>query len=339
MALPLIECVPNFSEGRDQRVIGAISDAISNTQGVELLHVDSDADVNRTVMTIIGERHSLGEAAFMAISRAIDLIDMRKHSGEHPRLGAADVCPFIPVTELDMEVATELARQVGERVGSSLDIPVFMYGEAATQPDRYRLAQIRRGEYEGLPKKLQDNVWKPDFGPSEFRPKSGACCVGSRKILIAFNICLNTTDQRVAREIASTIRESGPVGSNQHGSMKRRPGSLRACRAIGWYLPTQKCAQVSMNLEDYTITPPHVALEEVRAQAKKRGCKVIGSEIVGMVPLQAMLMAGRYYAKKESISEAEQIGIAVKKMGLSSIKPFIPPERILEYRLITDSGS
>jgi glutamate formiminotransferase/formiminotetrahydrofolate cyclodeaminase len=320
-------------------VIEAISEAVSSTQCVELLHVDSDTDVNRTVMTFVGEKRLLGEAAFKAISKAVELIDMRKHSGKHPRIGAADVCPFIPFTEVDMGIATELARQVGERVGSNLDIPVFMYGEAAIHPDRYRLAQVRRGEYEGILKKLKDSAWNPDFGPSEFRPKSGACCVGSRKILIAFNICLNTTDQQVAREIASTIRESNPEGANQHGITKQRPGSLRACRAIGWYLPTYKCAQVSMNLEDYTITPPHVALEEVRAQAEKRGFKVIGSEIIGMVPLQPMLMAGRYYAKKESISEAEQIVIAVKEMGLSSVKPFNPPERILEYRLFADSGS
>ncbi|MFC1618488.1 glutamate formimidoyltransferase [Candidatus Neomarinimicrobiota bacterium] len=334
--MPLIECVPNFSEGRDQSVIGAISEAVSSIQGVELLHVDSDTDVNRTVMTFVGEKHPLGEAAFKAISKAVELIDMRKHNGKHPRIGAADVCPFIPFTEVDMGVATELARQVGERVGSNLDIPVFLYGEAAKHPDRYRLAQVRRGEYEGIPKKLKDSAWNPDFGPSEFRPKSGACCVGSRNILIAFNICLNTTDQQIAREIASTIRESE---ANQHGSTKQRPGSLRACRAIGWYLPTYKCTQVSMNLEDYTITPPHVALEEVRAQAEKRGFKVIGSEIIGMVPLQAMLMAGRYYAKKVSISEAEQIEIAVKEMGLSSVKPFNPRERIIEYRLFADSRS
>lgn len=337
--MPLIECVPNFSEGRDQRVIGAISEAISGTRGVDLLHVDSNADVNRTVMTFVGEEYLLAETAFKAISKAVELIDMRRHKGIHPRIGAADVYPFIPFTGVDMGIATELARQVGERVGSKLDIPVFMYGEAATHPDRYRLAHVRRGEYEGLPEKLKDKAWKPDFGPSEFRPKSGACCIGSRNILIAFNVSLNTTDQQVAREIASTIRESGPTVAGQQGSSRRQPGCLRACRAIGWYLPTYKCAQVSMNLGDYTITPPHVALEEVRAQANKRGLDVIGCEIVGMVPLQAMLMAGRYYAKKKIVSEEELVGIAVREMGLSSIKSFDPFERIIEYRLMKDIGS
>ena len=192
MPCPLLECVPNFSEGRDQRVIGAIADAIRCVEGVELLHVDSHKDANRTVMTIVGEKHSLGEAAYAGISKAIELIDMREHKGIHPRIGAADVCPFVPLNDTEIGIAAGLARQVGERVGSSLDVRVYMYGEAAIHSERSRLANVRRGEYEGLPEKLKDSIWKPDFGPAEFRPKSGACCIGSRKILIAFNICLNT---------------------------------------------------------------------------------------------------------------------------------------------------
>ena len=348
--MQLVECVPNFSEGRDQSVIQYVADAISSINGAQLLHVDSSTDANRTVVTFVGEPGSVGEAAFQAISRVVELIDMRRHQGVHPRLGAADVCPFVPLAGVSLEECVRLAKKVGERVGRELAIPVYLYGAAAGTGSR-SLAGIRRGEYEALPEKLATPEGRPDFGPSDFNPGAGATVIGAREILIAFNVNLNTTDETQAREIALAVRERGPVRRDaggqvvrdSEGQAVRQPGTLKACRAIGWFMPEYGCAQVSMNLEDYRVTPPHTALEEVRHQARLRGLEVTGSELVGMIPLEAMLMAGRYYSEKEGRSPSgpaeELVATAVSLMGLSAIMHFEPEERIIEYRLRQEGGS
>ncbi len=347
--MQLVECVPNFSEGRDQQVIQALSETISRVEGVRLLHVDSSADANRTVRTFVGEPEPVGEAAFQAISRATELIDMRRHQGAHPRLGATDVCPFVPLAGISMEECVRLAQRVGERVGGDLAIPVYLYG-AATDLGRRSLAEVRRGEYEGLPEKLAAPEWKPDFGPARFKPRVGATVIGAREILIAFNVNLNTTDKSQATEIALAVREKGRTRRNADGRIVRdsagrevrQPGTLKATRAMGWFMPEYGCAQVSMNLEDYRVTPPHAALEEVRRQARQRGLEVPGSELVGMIPLEAMLMAGRYYLEQEQrpsdSPEAELVEVAVRAMGLSAAGPFEPDERIIEYRLRQEGG-
>ncbi len=390
--MQLVECVPNFSEGRDQRVIQDLSETVSRLDGVRLLHVDSSADANRTVVTFVGEPEPVCEAAFQAISRAAELIDMRRHHGTHPRLGAADVCPFVPLAGISLEGCVRLARRVGERVGGELAIPVYLYG-AAAHPGRRSLADIRRGEYEGLPEKLAAPEGTPDFGPVVFQPRIGVTAVGARDILIAFNVSLNTTDQALASEIALAVREKGRVKRDadpadggaggqivrdSSGRAVRQPGTLKACRAMGWFMPGYGCAQVSLNLEDFRVTPPHVAFEEVSRQAHQRGLEVTGSELVGMIPLEAMLMAGRYYLEKEGRSlsglgpgrtrrsgsaeapgpgEAialavdgsgrpgtashpaeELVKAAVSSMGLSTDRPFEPEERIIEYRLRQEGG-
>ncbi|UCH63580.1 MAG: glutamate formimidoyltransferase [Fidelibacterota bacterium] len=354
--------MPNFSEGRDQEVIQSITDAISRVSGVRLLHVDSSTDANRTVATFVGQPGSVGEAAFQAISRAAELIDMRRHQGAHPRLGTTDVCPFVPLAGVSVEKCIRLARRVGKRVGRELAIPVYFYG-AAADPDRCRLADIRRGEYEGLSQKLTTPKWKPDCGPTEFKPRTGATIIGSRNLLIAFNVNLNTTNQARASEIALAVRERGQakrdadgrIVRDSRGRAVRQLGALRATRAMGWFIPEYNCAQVSLNLEDYRLTPPHAALEEVRRQARLRGLEVTGSELVGMVPLEAMLMAGRYYIEEAGSSlseigiadtnvaspasptgsypEEELVATAIRSMGMSKIRQFKPEESIIEYRL------
>jgi len=353
--MQLVECVPNFSEGRDLGVIQSIADAISRVAGVQLLHVDSSADANRTVMTFVGEPEPAGKAAYQAVSRAAELIDMRRHRGVHPRLGAVDVCPFVPLAGVALKECVRLARMVGEQVGRELAIPVYLYGAAAASPGRYRLADVRRGEYEGLPEKLAAPEWRPDFGPSELSPGAGAIAVGARNILIALNVNLNTTDRTQASDIARAIREGGQVKRNADGQIVRdsedRPGALKTCRALGWFLPGYNCAQVSMNLEDFRVTPPHAAFEEVVHQARQRGLEVTGTELVGMIPLEAMLMAGRYYLERESRSPSgpgeaatashpaeELVETAVRAMRLSAVRPFRPEERIIEYRLRQEGG-
>ncbi len=346
--MQLVECVPNFSEGRDQRVIQDLSETVSRIDGVRLLHVDSSADANRTVVTFVGEPEPVCEAAFQAISRAAELIDMRRHQGVHPRLGAADVCPFVPLVGISLEGCVRLARKVGKRVGGELAIPVYLYG--AAHPGRRSLADIRRGEYEGLPEKLAAPEWTPDFGSAAFNPDSGATVIGARDILIAFNVSLNTTDEALASEIALAVREKGQVKRdtdgqivrNGEGRAMRQPGTLKACRAMGWFMPAYGCAQVSLNLEDFRVTPPHAAFEEVSRQAHQRGLEVTGSELVGMIPLEAMLMAGRYYLEKEgrsSVDQAEElVATAIRAMRLSAVRSFKPEERIIEYRLRKEGG-
>ncbi|MDZ7374928.1 MAG: glutamate formimidoyltransferase [candidate division KSB1 bacterium] len=346
----LVECVPNFSEGRNQATIDAIARAIREVDGVMLLDIDPGRATNRTVYTFVGEPEAVLEAAFRAISTAAELIDMSKHRGEHPRIGATDVCPFVPVAGVTMEECVELAHRLGRRVGEELRIPVYLYEEAATRPDRKSLAEIRRGEYEGLREKLRDPQWRPDYGPAEFNPKTGATVIGAREFLIAYNVNLNTRDKRLAHEIALTLRETGRakrdaegnILRDQAGNPIREPGRLKAVRAVGWYIEEYGCAQVSMNLLNWKITPPHLAFEEVCREAERLGLRVTGSEIVGMIPLEPILEAGRYFLRKQGksagVPEAELIQVAVRSLGLNDVAPFEPQQKILEYR-IQEPGS
>lgn len=342
--MKLVECVPNFSEGRDMAVIEKITSEIESTEGAKLLDVDPGKDTNRTVVTFIGSPDAVVEAAFKAIARAAELIDMSKHIGAHPRMGATDVCPFVPVSEITMEECAELARRLGARVGEELGIPVYLYEHAASTPERQNLANIRAGEYEGLPDKLKDPAWKPDFGPAGFNEKAGATVIGAREFLIAYNVNLNTRDTKVAREIAFTIREkgrlkrddSGQVIRDDSGKARKEPGIFKACKAVGWYMEDFGRAQVSINLVDYTITPPHLVFDECCRIAGEMGARVTGSELVGLIPLEAMLSAGRHYLEKlgktKGVPESELIHTAVLSMGLGDLYPFEPEKKIIEYQ-------
>lgn len=343
----IVECVPNFSEGRDKKIIDAITAAIAGTEGVVLLDVDPGADTNRTVVTFIGPPEPIKEAAFRAIKKAAELIDMSKHSGAHPRMGATDVCPFVPVAGVSMQDCVEIANQVGQRVGLELGIPVYLYEAAATKPERESLATIRQGEYEGLPAKLSDPDWRPDYGPAVFNARAGATVIGAREFLIAYNVNLNTIDKKLAHKIAVRIREGGRAARDDEGKIIRNesgetvkiPGTLKHCRAVGWVIPEYGCAQVSINLTNYHVTPPHQAFEQVRAIADEFGLLVTGSELVGLIPLEAMLMAGRYFLEKQgktpAVPEAELVRVASQSLGLSSITPFEPSTKIIEYRMLT----
>jgi glutamate formiminotransferase / formiminotetrahydrofolate cyclodeaminase len=342
----IVECVPNFSEGRDLAVIEQISSAIKQIEGVKLLDVDPGADTNRTVVTFVGDPEAAVEAAFQAIKRAAEVIDMRKHSGAHARMGATDVCPFIPVSNMTMDECAELSRVLGKRVGEELNIPVYLYEYAATSPERQNLANIRAGEYEGLAQKLKDPKWKPDFGKAEFNARSGATVIGARKFLIAYNVNINTRDAKKATDIALEIREAGRNARDpktnlfmrdENGVPLTRPGTLKAVKAVGWYINEYNMAQISINLVDQELTPIHIAFDEVVKQADLRGLRVSGSELVGLIPLNAMLEAGKYFLKKQNsstaVSQAELIRIAIQSMGLNEISPFNPQERIIEYQL------
>jgi glutamate formiminotransferase/formiminotetrahydrofolate cyclodeaminase len=344
----LIECVPNFSEGQDMGVIKMITDEIEKIEGVKLLDVDPGKATNRTVVTFIGSPEAVIEAAFQAIRKAADVIDMSKHHGEHPRFGGTDVCPLVPVSNITMEETAGYARQLAERVGKELEIPVYCYENAAFIPDRRNLANCRAGEYEGLPKKLEDPKWKPDFGPARFNPRTGAIAIGARDFLVAYNINLNTTSTRRANAVAFDIREKGrPVreGNPITGKIKKDesgngiwiPGALKACKAIGWYIKEYGIAQVSINLTNISITPVHEAFEMSCLKAQERGLRVTGSELVGLIPKKAMIDAGKYFLRKQQrstgIAEEEIIRIAVKSLGLDDLKPFNPKEKIIEYLL------
>ncbi|MEI6060025.1 MAG: glutamate formimidoyltransferase [Bacteroidota bacterium] len=351
----LIECVPNFSEGSNMAIIKQITDRIEAVEGVRLLDVDPGKATNRTVVTFVGTPDEVIEAAFQAVKKASEIIDMRTHKGEHPRFGATDVCPLIPIAGISMEEVVVYARRLAERIGNELGIPVYCYENAAFTAERRNLASNRSGEYEGLNKKLIDPHWKPDFGPAEFNEKvalTGATAVGARDFLVAYNVNLNTTSVRRANAVAFDIREKGrPVreGNTVTGKIKKdengkeiwTPGSLKACKAIGWFIEEYGIAQVSINLTNISITPVHVAFEEACRKAAERGMRVTGSELVGLIPLKAMTDAGKYFLQKQQrslgVSQDELVKIAVKSLGLDDLKSFNPKEKIIEYVLAGDT--
>jgi len=347
----LVECVPNFSEGRDRSILDAITAEITGVEGASLLDVDPGAATNRTVVTFVGSPDTVAEAAFRAIKKAAELIDMSKHHGEHPRMGATDVCPFVPVSGVTMDECVEIARRVGERVGSELGIPIYLYEKAASRPEWESLANIRVGEYEALPEKLPDPAWKPDFGPAKFNARAGATAVGAREFLIAYNVNLNTRDRKLANEIAFTIRETGRLKRDAQGKVVldaagnkvREAGLLQAVRAVGWYIEEYGCAQISINLLNYKISPPHIAFEACVEEARKLGLRVTGSELVGLIPRAAVLEAGKYYlarqGKSTGVPERELVHTAVRSLGLAELTPFDPDQKVIEYRILDRSKS
>jgi len=346
----LIECVPNFSEGRDSAVIKQITDEIVKVNGSMLLDTDMGADTNRTVVTFIGTPESVIESAFLAIKKASELIDMRTHKGEHPRMGATDVCPLIPVNGVSIEEAVELSKRLGERVARELSIPVYLYEYSAAEPKRKSLAVIREGEYEGFFEKILRPEWKPDFGKPEFNEKSGATVMGVRDFLIAYNINLNTRDAKLATAVANAIREkgspkkdaAGKVMKNEKGETIFVPGRLKECRAIGWYIDMYKTAQISINLTNWKVTPPHTAFETASEEAAKIGLLATGSELVGLIPKDALVQAGAYFMKKQGksagVPERELIHIAVKSLGLDHLYPFETDKKVIEYAYSKNSG-
>ncbi len=351
MQKQLIECVPNISEGRDLEKIKAIANVVETVDGIKLLDVDPGAATNRTVITFVGEPQKVIEAAFLLIKKASELIDMSKHSGEHPRFGATDVCPLVPISGITLDETAKYAQKLGERVGKELEIPVYLYENAAQEEKRKNLANCRSGEYEGLKKKLSDSNWKPDFGPSEFTKKvskTGATAISARDFLIAYNVNLNSTSTRRANAIAFDIRENGraktengrPNGKkvlDENGEVVRIPGKLKAVKGIGWFIEEYGIAQISYNLTNISITSMYEAFYETCIAAEKRGLRVTGSELIGLIPLQAMLDAADFYLLKQErslgISESEKIKIAIKSLGLDDLKPFNPNEKIIEYVL------
>ena len=342
--MKIVECVPNFSEGRDRQKREAIVREIESTPGVKLLDVDPGEATNRTVVTFIGSLEGVKEAAFKAIKKAAEVIDMKQHKGAHPRLGATDVCPFVPVSEVSMEDCIRLANELAKQVAEELKIPVYLYEEAAKKPERRNLANIRQGEYEGLAEKLKDPQWAPDYGQPVFNPSAGATVIGAREILIAYNINLNTRDRKIAQEIASYLRESGRVKKDKNGQIVydnqgqpvRIPGKFKAVKAVGWYIDEYQIAQISINLTNYKITPPHIVFDEACRIAQKMSVRVTGSELVGLIPKEALLMAGSYYLEKQGKSpglpEKELIRLAVRSLGLNDIVPFDPAKKIIEYQ-------
>ena len=344
MSQAIVECVPNFSEGRDQAVIDAIADAIRGVEGVSLLDVDPGAATNRTVMTMVGSPDNVVEAAFQAISTAAKLIDMRQHSGAHPRMGATDVCPFVPVSGIDMDGCAELAKQLGKRVGEELGIPIYLYEHAASRPQRQNLAEVRAGEYEGLAGRTGNPDWIPDFGPDSFNAQSGATAIGARPFLIAYNINLNTRNTKKAMKIAALVREKGIIRREQgeivrdaEGNAVRDPGLFKCVKGIGWFIEEYGRCQVSLNLTNFEISPMHKVLEATRRIALEEGVIVTGSELVGLVPLEAMLWAGRDYIKQENgnpgVSEKDLVDTAIHSMGLRDVGDFNPRTRIVEYAI------
>lgn len=356
MQRPLIECVPNFSEGRDRNVIKAITDAIESVEGIRLLDVDPGEATNRTVVTFVGEPEAVMEAAFRGVKKAAELIDMSRHHGAHPRMGATDVLPLIPVRDITLEQCTELARQLGKRIATELSIPVYAYEASAFTPERKNLAVCRRGEYEALPERVNSDNDAPDFGRQPFSEavaRTGATAVGARDFLIAVNFNLNTTSTRRANAIAFDVREKGrpkreggkPNGKpmkDANGNVIMLPGTLKGTKAIGWFIDEYGIAQVSMNITDIAATPLHVAFDEVCRAAAARGIRVTGTEIVGLVPKRTLIDAGRYFLHKQQrssgIAESEIIRMAVKSMGLDELAPFRPEEKIIEM-MIEDSSA
>jgi len=340
--MKLVECVPNFSEGRDREKIKAITQEIERTPEVRLLDVDPGESTNRTVVTFIGSPTGAKEAAFRAIRMAAELIDMRRHKGAHSRIGATDVCPFVPVSGVTMEDCIQLARDLGERVARELGIPVYLYEEAAQQPERRNLANIRAGEYEGLAEKFKDPLWAPDFGDPVFNPTAGATVIGAREFLIAYNINLNTRDRRLAHEIALNLRESGRAQRDAGGNIVRDaqgkavtlPGRFPHVKAVGWYIEDYGVAQISINFTNYKVSPVHLVFDEAVREAEKLGLRVTGSELVGLIPKEALLLAGRHYLEKQGkspgVPEEELVRTAVLSLGLSDVAPFDPEKKIIE---------
>ncbi len=348
----LIECVPNFSEGNDMNIIKQITNEIESVEGVSLLDVDPGKATNRTVVTMVGTPDEVCEAAFLAVKKASELIDMRNHKGAHPRFGATDVCPFVPVADITMEETVEYARKLAKRIGDELNIPIYCYENAALIEERRNLAVCRAGEYEGLKEKLSKPEWKPDFGPAEFNAKAGVTAVGARDFLVAYNVNLNTTSIRRANAIAFDVREKGRIKRegnsvtgkpvlDEKGNKVWTPGSLKCVKAIGWFIDEYGVAQISMNLTNITVTPVHVAYDEVFKKALERGMRVSGSELVGLIPLQAMIDAGKYFLRMQNrslgIPEKEIIKIAVKSLGLDDLYEFKPEEKIIEYKLAANA--
>ena len=348
MKKQIIECVPNFSEGQNMGIIKQITNAIEAVEGVQLLDVDPGAATNRTVVTFVGAPEPVIHAAYEGMKKAAELIDMSKHTGEHPRMGATDVCPLIPISNITMEETVKWAHKLGEMAGRDLGIPLYMYENAATQPERKNLATVRAGEYEGLQKKLSDPNWKPDYGPGSFNAQSGATAISAREFLVAYNVNLNTTSVRRANSVAFDVREKGRVKregnpitgaivNDADGNPLREPGKLKSVKGIGWYIEEYGFAQISMNLTNITITTLHEAFEACRDSANARGLRVTGSELVGLVPLSVMLDAGRYFLKKQrrsvGVDESELIRIAIASMGLDELGKFDPAQKIIEYRM------
>lgn len=332
---PLVECVPNFSEGQDDGIIAAIAGSIQNVPGVKLLSVEPDKDYNRCVVTFVGEPESVKEAAFQSTRTAAGLIDMRNHSGQHPRLGATDVVPFIPISGVTMDDCKQLANEFGKRVAGELCIPVYLYEEAARTPERRNLATVRKGEYEGLAEKLKDPAWRPDYGEPVLNVRSGATITGARVFLIAYNVNLKTNNKDIAHQIALSIRESGRTVKDAAGTSVKIPGTLKSVKAMGVLLERYNIAQVSINLTNFNVTPPHVAFEEVKKEAHKLGVEVTGSEVVGLIPKEALLLAGKYYASSgaDRVSEDSLIKKAIDCLGLSQLDLFDPKKKIIEYMI------
>ena len=356
MAEKIVEAVPNISEGRRNEIIDQVVKAAESVSGCKVLDVDPGAATNRTVITIAGEPEAVKESCFRLISSAAELIDMREHSGEHPRHGATDVCPFVPVSGITMDECADLARELGRRVGEELEIPVYLYEFAASRPDWVKLPNIREGEYEALPEKLGKDQWKPDFGPNRWDDsvaRTGVCTIGARNFLIAYNVNLNTRDPGVARDIGLTIRDNGRFARNskwkfirdEEGNKVRQPGKLQCCKATGWYIEEYDTAQVTMNLTDISVTPLHMGFEAVKEEAEKLGVRVTGSEVVGLLPLESLLQAGRYYVEKRDcglsevgrqgkttgVPREELIEVAIRSMGLRDVAPFNPQEKVIEF--------
>ena len=349
--MKLIECVPNFSEGKDLAKVKAITDAIESVDGITLLDIDPGADTNRTVVTFVGNPDAVGEAAYLGIKTAAEVIDMSKHKGAHPRMGATDVCPFIPISNVSNEECIDLSKEIGQRVGEELSIPVYLYEHSAQTPERKSLPDIREGEYEGLAEKLKDIKWKPDFGPAKFNVAAGATVMGMRDFLIAYNINLNTKDHRLATDIAFELRESGrskrkpdpdspnlldgEIIRNSDGSPVKVPGMFKEVKCVGWYIDTFKRAQISINFNNYKVSSIHDVYDAACKLADERGIRVTGSELVGLIPLEAILMAGRHYLAKQrrtvGVPEEDIIQAAVQSLGLNDVTPFIAEEKIIEY--------
>ncbi|OQY39092.1 MAG: glutamate formimidoyltransferase [Candidatus Cloacimonetes bacterium 4572_65] len=348
--MKLIECVPNFSEGRETKVLDAISASVNSVKGVTLLDVDPGAETNRTVFTFVGTPEVVLEAAFQAIKKASELIDMSKHHGTHARMGATDVCPFIPISEVSVEECVEYSKTLAKRVGEELNIPIYLYEHSASKPEWSNLAEVRKGEYEALPAKMEDPNWKPDFGPHEFNAKSGATVVGVREFLIAYNINLNTRDKAKAHDIALDIRERGRFARDENnkfvrdenGKKVKKPGIFKECKAVGWFIDEYDRAQISINLTNFRITPVHEVLEKVRELALAKGIHVTGSELVGLTPKAALIDAGKFYLKRmgecAGIPERKIMETAVKSMGLDDLAEFDLDKKVIEYAIMPEDN-